>query len=305
MKNNLPDLKTELMPIQKPEEVINAGIQTAKALKLLIIDSKKDRATYGKEKKIHIEFSEYQALGKWYGIAVKTYEDGEVERFGARGIKAHGEAVHMETGEIVGYAEALCFKNEPGRGGHTWNQIGSMAQTRAGSKALRNAVGWVVELAGLPSTPAEEMDSMRNKEDVTQEAINRAKEQEQERGEEKQESGETGNAVEEEEGDSEEETQDEEVQKKEEEAEDTNEEREKIPETEQLDDTDDLTKAELHEMTAEEIGKWAVKKLRKEEKDITGAEIGKILMAYNRKRWLSTRKFNKVKEWFINEWMTG
>jgi hypothetical protein len=113
------------------------------------------------------------------------------------------------------------------------------------------------------------------------------------------------NASQEEEGKAEEEAPDEEVQKEEEKTEDTDEEGEKIPETEQLDDTDDLTKAELKEMSAEEIGKWAVKKLRKEEKDITGAEIGKILMVYNRKRWLSTRKFNKIKEWFINEWMTG
>jgi len=109
----------------------------------------------------------------------------------------------------------------------------------------------------------------------------------------------------EEEGDTEEETQDEEVQETEEKAEDTESEGEKAPVTEQLDATDDLTKAELHEMTADEIGMWAVKKLQAEVKDITGAEIGKILMAYNRKRWLSTRKFNKVKEWFMDEYMTG
>ena len=113
------------------------------------------------------------------------------------------------------------------------------------------------------------------------------------------------NASKKEERTDEEETQDEEVQEEEEKTEDTESEGEKAPVTEQLDDTDDLTKAELHEMTAEEIGKWAVKKLRKEEKDITGAEVGKILMKYNRKRWLSTRKFNQVKNWFMDDYMTG
>lgn len=35
--------------------------------------------------------------------------------------------------------------------------VNSMAQTRASAKALRNAFGWVAELAGYQSTPAEEM----------------------------------------------------------------------------------------------------------------------------------------------------
>jgi len=37
-------------------------------------------------------------------------------------------------------------------------QLRSMAQTRAGAKALRNALAWVVVLAGYKPTPAEEMD---------------------------------------------------------------------------------------------------------------------------------------------------
>lgn len=38
-------------------------------------------------------------------------------------------------------------------------QLRSMAQTRAGSKALRNALAWVVVLAGYRPTPAEELDA--------------------------------------------------------------------------------------------------------------------------------------------------
>ncbi len=40
--------------------------------------------------------------------------------------------------------------------------IKSMAQTRASAKALRNAFGWVAELAGFESTPAEEMSYDRS-----------------------------------------------------------------------------------------------------------------------------------------------
>ena len=39
-------------------------------------------------------------------------------------------------------------------------QLRSMAQTRAAAKALRNALAWVVVLAGYRPTPAEEMDGM-------------------------------------------------------------------------------------------------------------------------------------------------
>lgn len=39
-------------------------------------------------------------------------------------------------------------------------QLRSMAQTRAQSKALRNALAWVVVLAGYRPTPAEEMDAV-------------------------------------------------------------------------------------------------------------------------------------------------
>jgi len=106
-------------------------------------------------------------------------------------------------------------------------------------------------------------------------------------------------------GNDETEVQEQEIQEEETKTEDTNTEGKKIPETELLDSTDELTKAELHEMTPEEIGKWAVKQLREQEKDITGAEVGKILMKYNRKRWLSTRKFNQVKNWFMDDYMTG
>jgi hypothetical protein len=38
-----------------------------------------------------------------------------------------------------------------------WFQLASMAQTRAGSKALRNKEAWIAVLAGYKPTPAEEM----------------------------------------------------------------------------------------------------------------------------------------------------
>ncbi len=107
------------------------------------------------------------------------------------------------------------------------------------------------------------------------------------------------------EGDTEEKAHDKTVQEEETETKNTKQEGEKTLDTEILDNTDDLTREEIREMTVEEIGMWAVKKLRKEDKKITGGELGQILMDYNRRRWLSTKKFNEVKKWFINEYMSG
>lgn len=45
-------------------------------------------------------------------------------------------------------------------------QLRSMAQTRAGAKAMRNALSWVVVLAGYRPTPAEEMPDHRGPETI-------------------------------------------------------------------------------------------------------------------------------------------
>ena len=50
-------------------------------------------------------------------------------------------------------------------------QLRSMAQTRAGAKALRNALAWVVVLAGYRPTPAEEMTGEREPAQRSEEEI--------------------------------------------------------------------------------------------------------------------------------------
>jgi hypothetical protein len=53
----------------------------------------------------------------------------------------------------------------------------SMAQTRAGGKALRQMLSWVVVLAGFKATPAEEMSHLQgNSQTDAQEAINSLRE---------------------------------------------------------------------------------------------------------------------------------
>lgn len=86
------------------------------------------------------------------------------------GWEARVEA-HTLDGKVVGAAEAMCTRKE-GR----WKSaddyaIRSMAQTRATSKALRQPLGFIMQLAGLNPTPAEEMpDEGARPAQTTQEA---------------------------------------------------------------------------------------------------------------------------------------
>ncbi len=72
------------------------------------------------------------------------------------GWEARVEA-HTLSGAVVGAAEAICENTEQNWKGRPSNALKSMAQTRATSKALRGPLGFVMTLAGLEATPAEEI----------------------------------------------------------------------------------------------------------------------------------------------------
>lgn len=64
------------------------------------------------------------------------------------------------SGAVLATAEAMVSRQDEAK----WrsapdHQLASMAQTRATSKALRLALGWVVALTGFETTPAEELDA--------------------------------------------------------------------------------------------------------------------------------------------------
>ncbi len=88
-------------------------------------------------------------------------------RDGIEGWEARVEA-RGYSGALVGAAEAMCLRAESRWAGSPEYQLRSMAQTRAGSKALRIALGWIISLAGFDTTPAEEMQFERHDEDEGQ-----------------------------------------------------------------------------------------------------------------------------------------
>lgn len=75
------------------------------------------------------------------------------------GWEARVEA-RTRDGAIVGAAEAECLRAESKWKDRDDYAIRSMAQTRATSKALRLPLGFVIQLAGFETTPAEEMDGI-------------------------------------------------------------------------------------------------------------------------------------------------
>lgn len=161
-----------LVGIADPNGVLDAAITASKALARVVSQKKKPVIINGEQ---YLEFEDWQTLGQFYGVTVKTGDAVLVEIDGVKGAKAHADLISLRTGEIIGGAEAYCMRDEDKWGTRPkyeyhdnervkvgdepvpWFQLASMAQTRAGSKSLRNRLAWIAVLAGYRPTPAEEM----------------------------------------------------------------------------------------------------------------------------------------------------
>ena len=149
--------QSDLAIARPPEVVLQEARRAADALKDVI--SKKERPViFNREQ--YLEFEDWQTIGNFYGLKAKTGEAEPVTIDGIAGAKARAEVIDVRTGRVVGGAEAYCLRDEPNWQKKPWFQLASMAQTRAGSKSLRNILAWVVVLAGYKPTPAEEMDGI-------------------------------------------------------------------------------------------------------------------------------------------------
>ncbi len=88
------------------------------------------------------------------------------------GYLARVSTVRLQTGEVICAAECACMADEKTKkkgtgeivprwlgpdGSPEWHAIISMAQTRATSKAMGQALRWIPVLAGYSGTPAEEV----------------------------------------------------------------------------------------------------------------------------------------------------
>jgi hypothetical protein len=102
----------------------------------------------------HVFFEGWATLGAFNHISVHTVWTKPLED--GRGWEARAEARTVD-GRPVGTAEAMCSRDEGNWAKAEDYAIRSMAQTRAGSKALKGPLSWVMTLAGKSPTPAEEV----------------------------------------------------------------------------------------------------------------------------------------------------
>ncbi len=103
--------------------------------------------------KTYLEFGDWQVLARFYGATVEIEWTKELPN--NKGYEAR--ALVKRGGEVISSAEGMCTRDEKRWKDADEYAVRSMAQTRTSAKALRNAFGWVAELAGYSATPAEEM----------------------------------------------------------------------------------------------------------------------------------------------------
>ena len=139
---------------REPIDVLADAKKAAKAL-TTVIDQKPRKVMI--KGQVYLEYEDWQTVAQFYGYTVRTHNAMPVEFGGVKGAKAEADLIDFRTGIIVGGAEAYCMSDEENWGNKPWFQLASMAQTRAGSKAIRNRMAWVVVLAGYSGTPAEEI----------------------------------------------------------------------------------------------------------------------------------------------------
>jgi len=176
MTQELTVRQTDVGIFLPPDIVLENARTAAKALISVVSQKKKPVIMNGEQ---YLEYEDWQTCGQFYGYTVRTHHAEPVEVDGVKGARAEADLVDVRTGEVIGGAEAYCMRDEEhwntrpkyewqGEGGNRqrvkvgdevvpWFQLASMAQTRAGAKAFRNRLAWVVVLAGYRATPAEEM----------------------------------------------------------------------------------------------------------------------------------------------------
>lgn len=126
----------------------------------------------------HARIEAWQYLGQRAGVTARVIETRDVRHpltGDYEGVTAVAEAIIMATGQAITRAECDCYADEvqkrrDGKGVHQrWldpagkpnrQAIKGMAQTRACSRALAGALRFIMELAGVEGTPAEEMDGV-------------------------------------------------------------------------------------------------------------------------------------------------
>lgn len=133
-----------------PTEHINRAVETATALKDVIAKRGLIANIAGKQ---YVLYDGWTLLASLVGTS--PVEDWTRPLPDGNGWEAR--VMVMRGGQIIGAAEAMCTRDEKRWARADEFSLRSMAQTRAGAKALRTCLGFIVQLAGYEATPYDEM----------------------------------------------------------------------------------------------------------------------------------------------------
>lgn len=155
----VPAAPSTLFRSDEPSEVAQRAIETADALMHVVNQRRKDLiATISGKDYPQVEC--WTLLGTLLGVfpvcewtRPLVSDDGKNYGWEARVV------AKTRDGAVVGAAESMCTRSE-----RTWANrddfaLRGMAESRATSRALRKPLGFVMKLAGLEATAAEEMDA--------------------------------------------------------------------------------------------------------------------------------------------------
>jgi hypothetical protein len=146
-----------LLEGDSPATRVQFAMATAQALAPVIDNHKLYAMIPGRQgPRKHVLFEGWQVLGQMLGVFPVTVWTKPL----ANGYEARVEARTL-NGALVGAAEAQCTKDEENWLERDDYALRSMAQTRAGSKALASCLRFIVTLAGYEGTPAEEMTGVK------------------------------------------------------------------------------------------------------------------------------------------------
>lgn len=150
---------TTLFRSDDPGEVADRAIATADAL-MKVVNQRRRELIAVISGKDYPQVECWTLLGTLLGVfpvcewTRPVMEDGKQIGWEAR------VSAQTRDGSIVGSAESMCTRHENSWKARDDFALRGMAETRATSRAMRKPLGFVMKLAGLEATAAEEMDGV-------------------------------------------------------------------------------------------------------------------------------------------------
>lgn len=123
----------------------------------LYVDSKEKKVFFNGKR--YPEIDDWEYIGTFYGLKLKTFNPSFVEIDGRKGFKAQAALFDDKQNE-VGRAESFCMNDEPNWMRKPLFQLASMAQTRAGAKAYSNLFRPIARMCAMETTPFEELEGI-------------------------------------------------------------------------------------------------------------------------------------------------